>query len=471
MTRLTAALIAMAACAAACAAAASPGAGAEPGPIRLHPDNPHYLLWRGKPTVLVTSGEHYGAVLNLDFDYRPYLKELEQHGLNLTRTFSGTYREIPGSFKITGNPLGPKPHRFACPWARTKTKGYYDGGGKFDLSKYDPAYFARLKDFLAEAAKRGVVVELVLFCPMYNDELWKACPMNARNNVSGVGAVGTKQPLTLDNGGLLKHQLAFVRKIVTECNAFDNLYWEICNEPYFGGVSRAWQQRIAEEIVATEKDLPQKHLIARNIANGSKRVGDPMPQVAILNFHYCSPPKAVAMNWHLGRAIGDDETGFKGSKDVPYRPDGWDFLLAGGAVYSNLDYSFRPGAEDGSAEPKAPGGGGESLRRALGALLGFMNGLDFVRMQPSADWVVGGVPKKATVHGLAKPGRQYALFLRGAERADLVLDLPKGAYTAEWIDPRTGEVVKGERFDHAGGKRTLGSPATGGEIALRVLAR
>lgn len=469
MTRLTAVLLA--ACAAAWAAAGPALAADGREPIRLHPDNPHYFLWRGKPTVLVTSGEHYGAVLNLDFDYVPYLEELARHGLNQTRTFSGTYREVPGSFKITGNPLAPKPHRFACPWARTKTKGYYDGGGKFDLSAYDPAYFARLKDFLAEAARRGVVVELVLFCPMYNDELWKACPMNARNNVNGVGRVGTKQPLTLDSGGLLEYQLAFVRKIVTECNAFDNLYWEICNEPYFGGVTRAWQQRIAEEIVATEKDLPRKHLIARNIANGSKRVDDPMPQVSILNFHYCSPPKAVAMNRHLGRAVGNDETGFKGSKDVPYRPDGWAFLLAGGAVYSNLDYSFTPDAEDGSAEPKAPGGGGETLRRALGALLRFMNRLDVVRMEPSADWVAGGVPKKATVHGLAEPGRQYALFLRGGRRADLVLDLPKGTYTAEWVDSRTGEVAKRERFDHGGGKRTVASPDYNGEIALRILAR
>ena len=38
-------------------------------PIRLHPEKPHYFLWRGKPTVLITGGEHYGAVMNLDFDY------------------------------------------------------------------------------------------------------------------------------------------------------------------------------------------------------------------------------------------------------------------------------------------------------------------------------------------------------------------------------------------------------------------
>src|SRR5207249_1716083 len=33
-------------------------------PIALHPRNPHYFLFLGKPTVLITSGEHYGAVLN-----------------------------------------------------------------------------------------------------------------------------------------------------------------------------------------------------------------------------------------------------------------------------------------------------------------------------------------------------------------------------------------------------------------------
>ena len=50
-------------------------------PISLHPDNPHYFLFRGKPTVLVGSTEHYGAVLNQDFDYIPYLNELAANKL------------------------------------------------------------------------------------------------------------------------------------------------------------------------------------------------------------------------------------------------------------------------------------------------------------------------------------------------------------------------------------------------------
>ena len=50
-----------------------PMATAAPGakPIAPHPENPRYFLFEGKPTFLITSGEHYGAVLNLDIDFVP----------------------------------------------------------------------------------------------------------------------------------------------------------------------------------------------------------------------------------------------------------------------------------------------------------------------------------------------------------------------------------------------------------------
>ncbi|MGC2753219.1 MAG: hypothetical protein WCA40_12740, partial [Candidatus Acidiferrum sp.] len=73
-------------------------------PIRLHPANPHYFLFRGKAVALITSGEHYGAVLNKDYDYRRYLDTLEADGLNYTRLFAGSYVEVPAkSFGILHN--------------------------------------------------------------------------------------------------------------------------------------------------------------------------------------------------------------------------------------------------------------------------------------------------------------------------------------------------------------------------------
>ena len=439
-------------------------------PIRLHPRNPHYFLFRGKPTVLITSGEHYGAVLNLDFDYRTYLATLGKLGFNLTRTFSGAYCEPPGAFKIRHNTLAPAKGKLIGPWARGETAGYANGGSKFDLTRWDPAYFRRLKGFLSEASKRGVVVELVLFCPFYRDEMWRLSPMNAANNVNGIGA-GVKRTgvYTLRNRKLLAAQVAMVRKIVEELKDFDNLYYEICNEPYFGGVTIAWQHRMADTIVAAEKPFKHKHLIAQNIANGSKRIVKPHPAVSIFNFHYATPPKAVTTNYALNKVIGDDETGFRGMRAAAYRMEGWDFVLAGGAVYSNLDYLFSCGHEDGTCRNDAPGNVDPALHGQLGILATFIRSFDFVRMRPDSSAIVGGVPAKATARALVEAGKQYAIYVRGGRRADLVLELPSGTYRAEWVDTKTGRADKAERFRHDGGRRTLRSPAYSEDIALRVV--
>src|SRR6185503_10219032 len=113
-------------------------------PIRLHPKNPHYFLFRGRALALITSAEHYGAVMNADFDYRRYLATLQSDGLNYTRLFGGSYREVPGkSFGIKRNVLAPAPSRYVAPWARSETPGYEGGGNKFDLDRWDQGFFER----------------------------------------------------------------------------------------------------------------------------------------------------------------------------------------------------------------------------------------------------------------------------------------------------------------------------------------
>ena len=101
--------------------AASPAAAADP--LALHHGNPSYLSFRGKARILVGSGEHYGAVVNADFDQRRYLDTLAADGLDLTRLFVGTYYEKPGDFGIGANTLAPGPGRALVPWARSTTPG------------------------------------------------------------------------------------------------------------------------------------------------------------------------------------------------------------------------------------------------------------------------------------------------------------------------------------------------------------
>ena len=69
-------------------------------PIRVCDANPHYFSYLGRPTVLITSAEHYGAVINLDFDYVAYLDTLRSYGLNYTRIYPGALIEP----YLTGTP-------------------------------------------------------------------------------------------------------------------------------------------------------------------------------------------------------------------------------------------------------------------------------------------------------------------------------------------------------------------------------
>jgi hypothetical protein len=389
---------------------------APPEPLALHPKNPHYFVFRGKPTILVTSGEHYGAVINTEFEYGKYLETLAADGLNLTRTWAGPYCEPPGAFNIADNTLAPKPGKVIFPWARAETPGYPNGGNKFDLTKWDEAFFTRLKAFVASAGKVGVVVEVNLFCPFYEDAMWKLSPFHEANNVNGLGKVARTDVYTLDkHGGLLKVQEAMVRKVVTELKDFDNVYYEICNEPYFGGVTLAWQYHIADTIVDAEQGFPHRHLISQNVANYAARITKPHPAVSIFNFHYASPPDAVTWNYGLNRVLGDNETGFRGVKDAAYRTEAWDFLIAGGGLFNNLDYSFTAAKPDGTfAFPAAqPGGGGPSFRKQMKVLATFLNGFDFLAMKPDISVIHGDLPG-LSARALVEPGKQYAVYLRPA---------------------------------------------------------
>jgi hypothetical protein len=149
------------------------GTPAEPlVPLNLHPGNPHYFLFR-KTCNAYRVYRTLRAVMNLDFDYIRYFDELAACKLNVTRTFSGIYVEPPGVFGITRNTLAPGTGRFICPWARSTEEGYPFGGNKFDLTKWDTDYFSRLKNFVEEAGKRNIVVELDLFSNFYDTLQWK----------------------------------------------------------------------------------------------------------------------------------------------------------------------------------------------------------------------------------------------------------------------------------------------------------
>ncbi|MDQ2775494.1 MAG: hypothetical protein M3Y57_11355 [Acidobacteriota bacterium] len=398
--------------------------------------------------------------------------------MNLTRVWSGSYREVPGNFNISNNTLAPPSDRFVSPWMRSETPGALDGGNRFDLNRWNPVYFARLHDFLAQASRRNVVVEIDLFCTFYADSMWNASPLNGANNVNRIGDVPRSQVLSMEHRDLLEIEDKLVRKIVTEVNSFDNVYFEICNESYWGKLSPEWQRHISGLIVNTEQGLPKRHLISQNVANGSKKIVNPDPNVSIFNFHYSRPPQSVAMNYDLNRVIGNNETGFDGQSDSTYRIQGWAFLAAGGALYNNLDYSFTVGHESGDYRfaKETPGGGGGELRRQLGILARFFQSLDLPELRPAGDVIRLNSPDTANLSALATPGKVYIAYIYRAavepapkHSSEIVIKLPPGNYKASWIEPKTGAVLNSSEFEQENGTRTLSSPPYSEDTVLKIV--
>jgi len=464
-------------------------------PIHLHPQNPHVFDFGGRPTLLITSGEHYGSVLNLDFDYKKYLATLAADGLNYTRIFGGSYVEVPAkSFGIQRNTLAPQPNRFLAPWLRSETPGYAGGGNKFDLSRWNPEYFARYQDFLIEAAHRGIVVEISLFSSTYGDAQWSVSPFNSSNNVNNTEVTDWKKVATLENGNVLPLQEQYVRKLVREAAAFGNVIFEIQNEPWSDrpvltdvinpylpkpardnypnsvdladDLSLAWQAKVAEWITSEESRLPWKHLIAQNYCNFRFPVRTLLPQAQIINFHYAYTQAALE-NYGVGKAIAYDETGFLGRDDQAYLRQAWNFLLSGGSTFDSLDYSFSPGHEDGTdSEPNGPGGGSVAFRHQLSILQTFLNRFSLLDLHPDLQTVQRAAGVQARV--LSNPGHEYAIYLDGNGPTELTLVLPKARYSEEWIDIRTGAPLRSASFSHPGGPISLQSPKFTNGIALRL---
>lgn len=466
----------------------------------VHPDNHRCFLYRGRPFKILTSAEHYGAVLNADFDYEVYLEEMRRTGQNMTRLFT-FYRETEGCIPEPGrmNTLAPGPEASVLPWQRVSGHGKAaDGLDRFDLDRWNPAYFERLKDFLERCSDCGVVCEITLFCHPYDRRKYDLFPCSAASNVNGVGAdlEDPKQFLTLSVPGVVAFQERFVRKIVKELNSFDNIYYEICNEPNISGALPegdvvAWHTHLARSIRQIEDDLPKRHLIAANphaaftVADGPEipivRHEDfayfENPDIDIVNYHYISRKRpADGLNfyrpagkdahagfiWHFMRRrdryvkpIVFDETYSGIVRGAPERyainrAEAWEMLLSGGAGYNNLDWSFTPADETGAGKaPLADGRrlDGRCLRQWFQVFRGLLDRYDPAGLAPAAGLLSEEVP--GCGYAASTDGEGHYILYFVDERVYLsepctprsaaaVLNLPAGGYAVRTFGPRTG---------------------------------
>ena len=478
--------------------------------LRLHPANPKLFDYHGRPLVLLTATEHYGAVMNRPFQFERYLADMAARGLTLTRLF-GLFRELQSSI----NPYStckPETPDYLAPFRRTGPGRALDLEPKYDLDQPNPEYYERLHQFLSLAQDSGVIVELVLLSNTYAPTIWELNPLNSRNNINGLEDIPWPDYLSRRHPALFARQVAHVRRLVAETNRYDNLIYEICNEP--GGAAPVpgsptvaevndWLAALIAVVRETEAALPNQHLIAGQEAFTYEPWHQPSDltfaglDYDIVNLHPLPNTSYAGRSYDLGgfmskqlklRAVRDcgyalyaapkplnqDEDNVASQyKDFDgwtiHRKRAWTVLLTGGH-YDYIDFSIINGAETGTASSQA------AVRSWFQHLAGFIHSFDLARAHPLPG-LVSAAPPHALDVAFGVPGEDLAVYLaderelatardlpdgdlldRGAGQpisGALTLTLPPGDYALSVFDPQTGQAAAAAPVTSTGAPLTL----------------
>lgn len=388
-------------------------------PIRIHPQNGKLFEFRGKPLVLLTATEHYGAVMNRPFDMEKYLADTAEKKITLTRLFA-LFREQQSAI----NPYStckPETPDYVAPFLRTGPGRALDQELKYDLDQRNLEYFERLHWFLQRASDLGIIVEVVLLSNTYAPHIWELNPLNAKNNLGELEEIEWFDYLSLRHPKLFARQAAHVKNIVTELNGYDNIIFEICNEP--GGCApgqntpsldevNAWLTSLIQLVRETESALPNKHLVVGQQAfkyepweqnadltfNGLDYDVVNMHPLPNTTYKGASFDLGIFMSKQLGlRAMRDfaratyaeakplnqDEDNIASQyKDYDgwtiHRKRAWATVLSG-AHYDYIDFSIIPYLETGTPASQA------GIRSWMKYLSAYVHALDLVRARPLPD--------------------------------------------------------------------------------------
>lgn len=451
-------------------------------PISIHPENPKYFLFRGKPLVLVAASEHYGSVVNRPFHFARYLKEAANDKQTVTRTFL-LYRELQ-SARNPCSPLKPESPVFIAPWPRTGPGTAMDGEPIYDLDRWNPEYFERLHKFLSMASDLGIVVELTVFSNTYADNIWALNPLRAKNNLQGIGDVEWPDYTSLRDKRLVERQSSYARKIVQETSQYDNVYYEICNEPGGGephhptpGQVDDWQREMGRVIRNELQRLGRRHLLFGQSAFSytprfsqgfdaafSGKLFDavnvhPLPGLIYKGHTYdlgqfmSKQLKLAAFRdfflatYPAGKpCVSDEDNAASLYMDTQgwtiQRKRAWMAIMTG-AHYDYIDFSIRVDVETGTPKSR------REIRSWMRNLSEFVQSIDVIHSKPLPDWIES-MPQHLVSTTLIVPDKEYIAYLADAR---------------EVTDPTAGQPISGPvsfRLPEGTFRVCLYSPTSGG---------
>ena len=430
------------------------------GPLRALTSNPRWFTDGSGKAVYLTGSHTWNNFQDTGhrlptsadpaprFDFTGYLEFLVRHNHNFIRLWrweapKWTDRQPEGMVKYC------EPH----PWVRTGPGMAQDGKAKFDLTRFSPEYFNRMRSRIVAARDRGIYVSVMLFegWEMQMTDAWNWHPFHGPNNVNEVEADANGDGKGLEYNMLadtpmgkkvLELEEAYVRKVIDSVNDMDNVLYEIANEAV--GDSTGWQYHMIRFIKDYESRKPKQHPVGMTFQyrGGSNKILYDSPADWISpnpgepSESYRENPSSTATS----KVVLNDTDhlwGHTGGDDVWV----WKSFCRGLNVLFMEELLPSPTWQD-------------SARRGMGQTKRYADRMDLAAMVPMNNL-------SQTGYCLANPGKEYLAFQPG-NKGEFTVNLKDaaGTFTVEWLDVYADRVVPGKAVE-GGGARTFTTPFAG----------
>ncbi|MHC4404691.1 MAG: DUF6298 domain-containing protein [Planctomycetota bacterium] len=415
------------------------------GVLRVHSENPRYFTDDGGRAIYLAGHQWFNDLqhnawnspVKINWDH--YLDSMNERNLNYLRSWT---------VWSVGDPTAGHPSP-RMPFRRTGPGKALDGRPKFDLHRFDPAFFERLRRQARAAGERGVYMSIMLFevygfmdrDGVYPASLWAGNVFHGPNNVNDVDTDENHDGHGLEffftsDPEVLDIQQAYVKRVIDAVNDLDNVFFEIANELE----AKRWQYDMIRFVKRYEATRPKQHLVYMS-PGGRDRDGrwSPVPKDDVVdspadlysvtrgwNKSYRKDPpvesrgKPVFMDMDHVAVDNDGDNPWNNNPTTPWK------LLTRGYHQCMYDHDWW--------KPGTTGGPWETTRRNVGLTAAVAREMDLAGMSPRGDLSTTG-------YCLASPGREYVVFSPGREPFSVKGLLPGREYRFRWVDVSKARVV------------------------------
>jgi len=454
-------------------------------PLKAFSTNPNYFTNETGRAIYLTGSHSWNTLQDWGsddtiqpIDFTAFVDMLVSHHHNFTLLWT---TELPTfrfhNFHELSKTKEAPPDLFSAtpfPWERTGPGNASDGKPKFDLTKFNQAYFDRLRARVVELNAAGIYAGVYLFSAEWLNIFRCSAdgfPFSGTNNINGIDDGGGIKSIAMTAPNKITDiQDAYVKKMINTLNDLPNVLWIVSQEAPLEAVW--WNNHLLSLVRSYETSKPLQHPIGYGSLIGQSDDSIIINSDAdwIAPMSKISPTKTIGTGNPARKVnINDsDHSYWEIWKDSPQtnRNYFWiNFTQGNQTIFMDPYMVYYPRENRNLPESPTHGIGKEpdirweNVRNTMGYIRGYADRMNLAAMTPQGEL-------SSTGHVLANtrpPASELLVYASSGGIFTVDLTSIKGKFEVEWMNPATGVKTANENVS-GGGVRTFTPPFSGDAV-------